>query len=62
MAESKSVVSLADRARTMGLGPIHDFTLKEARERAQELRQQIADGFDPIEVKCERRFQEATRA
>jgi hypothetical protein len=35
----------------MGLGSLHTFSLKEARERARRARQLIADGKDPIEVK-----------
>lgn len=33
----------------MGLGPLHDFTLEEARERARKARQLLQDGIDPIE-------------
>ena len=39
------------RARKMGLGSIHDFSLAEARERARQARQQLADGVDPIEAR-----------
>ena len=39
------------RARAMGLGSAHTFSLKEARERARAARQLLADGIDPIEVK-----------
>lgn len=39
------------RERWMGLGPIGDFTLNEARERARKARQQLADGIDPIDAK-----------
>jgi Integrase len=42
---------LAGRAREMGLGALHTFGLKEARERAQRCRQLVADGIDPIEEK-----------
>lgn len=51
---------LAGRAREMGLGSIHDFSLREARERAREARQLTADGIDPIEARRER--QATTRA
>jgi integrase len=37
------------RERGMGLGPLHTFTLKEARQRARTARQQLADGIDPID-------------
>jgi integrase len=40
---------LAGKAREMGLGPIHTFSLKEARERARRCRQLVAEGVDPIE-------------
>ena len=39
------------RARKMGLGSINDFSLAEARERARQARQQLADGIDPIEAR-----------
>ena len=42
---------LNDRARKMGLGSVNDFTLAEARERARQARQQLADGTDPIEAR-----------
>jgi len=41
------------RERWMGLGPLHAFTLEEARERARRARQQLADGLDPIEYRNE---------
>jgi len=40
---------LAGRPRKMGLGSVNDFSLAEARERARQVRQQLADGVDPIE-------------
>ena len=46
---------LNGRAREMGLGSPHTFTLKEARERARQCRQLVADGFDPIEERKRRR-------
>jgi integrase len=39
------------RERWLGLGPVADFTLVEARERARKARQQIRDGIDPIDAK-----------
>jgi integrase len=43
------------RAREMGLGSPQTFTLKEARERARQCRQLVADGIDPIEERRRRR-------
>jgi integrase len=40
---------LAGRPREMGLGALHTFGLAEARQRAKEARQLLADGIDPIE-------------
>jgi len=40
---------LANRPREMGLGALHTFSLKEARERARRCRQLLAEGRDPIE-------------
>jgi len=56
------------RERMLGLGPLRDFSLKEARERARRARQQLADGVDPIEAKRAQRtmptltFAQATEA
>jgi integrase len=36
------------RRREMGLGALHTFSLAEARTRAKALRQQLADGVDPL--------------
>jgi integrase len=41
--------------RDMGLGSFHTFSLKEARLRARECRQQVADGIDPIEARRAKR-------
>ncbi|MHC2318377.1 integrase [Bradyrhizobium diazoefficiens] len=40
-----------DRERWMGLGPLGDFSLKEARARAKAKRQLLADGIDPLDQK-----------
>lgn len=40
---------LHGRAREMGLGSLHTFSLADARERAREHRKLLADGIDPIE-------------
>jgi len=39
------------RSREMGLGPYPEVSLKEARAKAREARQQIRDGSDPIVVR-----------
>ena len=39
------------RERWMGLGSARDFSLREARERARDKRQLLADGIDPIDAK-----------
>jgi integrase len=43
---------IAGRRREMGLGALHTFNLAEARARARELRQQLADGIDPLEARA----------
>lgn len=40
------------RERAMGLGPVADFTLDEARERARRARQLLKDGIDPIDARA----------
>jgi integrase len=45
--------------RMLGLGSIHDFSLKEARELAREARQKLAKGIDPIQAKREDRAAKA---
>ncbi|MGH7097657.1 MAG: tyrosine-type recombinase/integrase, partial [Stellaceae bacterium] len=39
---------LNGRAREMGLGPVHTVGLAEARQHAQQCRQQVLEGIDPI--------------
>jgi integrase len=41
--------------RWLGLGPLRDFDLEEARDRARKARQQLRDGADPIAAKREQR-------
>jgi integrase len=48
--------------RWMGLGPLHAFTLDEARERARQARQLLADGIDPIEARRNERAEKETAA
>ena len=51
------------RERAMGLGPVDDFTLDEARERARRARQLLHDGIDPIDARqTERTKQKAETA
>lgn len=46
---------LNGRAREMGLGPVHTVGLADARKRAQECRQQVLEGIDPIAARQARR-------
>ena len=39
------------RERMLGLGPLRDFGLAQARERARKARVQLAEGIDPIDAK-----------
>jgi integrase len=53
------------KRREMGLGALHTFGLAEARERARALRQQLADGVDPLaqrETARRAKLAEAARA
>ncbi len=43
---------LHGKERMMGLGSAADFNLKEARERARNARQLLADGIDPLATKA----------
>ena len=42
---------LDHRVRWMGLGSAETFSLKEARDRAREARQLLADDVDPIDTR-----------
>lgn len=44
--------SLNGRRRDMPLGSLDTFTLSDARERARQARQQVADGIDPIDARA----------
>jgi integrase len=46
----------------MGLGPLHTFSLHEAREKAKQLRQQLKDGIDPLAAKTEQAQQQRLEA
>lgn len=50
------------RERAMGLGPVDDFTLAEARERARKARQLLQDGIDPIDARKQERARSASEA
>jgi integrase len=50
------------RERWLGLGAVHTFDLKEARERARKARQQLADGIDPIDARNKDRAVQALEA
>jgi integrase len=42
---------LHSQAHELGLGSVQTFSLREARERARKIRQQLADGVDPLAAK-----------
>jgi integrase len=56
---------LRGHERMMGLGSVADFNLKEARERARQARQLLADRIDPLagkrDAEAARRLQEARK-
>ncbi len=57
--------TLRGRSREMGIGSAGTFSLAEARERARDCRELVAEGRDPIEVRAAERQAaaiEATRA
>jgi integrase len=39
------------KAHTLGLGPLHTISLKDARQRARDARKMLLDGIDPIAAK-----------
>jgi integrase len=45
----------AGRERWMGLGPITDVTLAEARDKARETRRLLLEGLDPLDARHARR-------
>src|ERR1700722_3223536 len=45
---------LAGKQHWMSLGPVRDVTLAEAREAARKLRNQIREGFSPLDQRRER--------
>jgi integrase len=52
----------ADKARAMGLGPLHTVNLAEARIKARACRQLLLDGLDPIETRNAKRMGERLTA
>jgi integrase len=50
------------REHAMGLGPVGDFSLDEARERARKARQLLKDGIDPLDARKAERARQATEA
>ncbi len=48
--------------RWLGLGPLHTFSLDEARERARRARQTLADGVDPLDARKSERAARALEA
>lgn len=54
--------SFAGRRRDMGLGPVADVSLAQARDLAANARKLIRDGQDPIEARKQRAADEAGRA
>jgi len=54
--------TLNGRERAMGLGPVRDFTLDEARQRARAARQLLHDGIDPLAERVARRTQRTVAA
>jgi integrase len=46
---------LDGRRHDLGLGPLRDFGLAEARDRARALRQQLHHGIDPLDAKREQK-------
>lgn len=54
--------ALDGRERAMGLGPLPDISLAEAREKAANCRRLKRDGIDPIEARKAERRQEQLRA
>lgn len=50
------------REHWLGLGPLHTFTLAEARHRARPLRQQLYEGTDPLEARKKERASRALKS
>ncbi|MFG6516772.1 tyrosine-type recombinase/integrase [Sulfitobacter sp. 1A13496] len=54
--------TIGGRTRGMGLGPIHTYSLAEARAKAGDLRKTVAEGRDPIEERKEMQASAAAEA
>jgi integrase len=52
---------LNGKRHDMGLGPLRDFGLAEARDRARELRQKLHDGIDPLDAKREQKREQLAK-
>jgi integrase len=52
---------VGDKLRTAGLGSVDTWSLAQARDRAQQMRQQRDDGVDPIDDRRARRANEAIK-
>jgi integrase len=50
------------RQRGMGLGPLNDFDLEQARDRARAARQLLRDGIDPLAARGAQRAAQAMEA
>ena len=53
---------LDGQSHWLGLGPARDFTLSEARTRAREQRQKLADKIDPLTARRAERSAQAAKA
>jgi hypothetical protein len=49
------------RERWMGLGPLHTFSLDDARELARQCRKQLAAGIDPLSTRPNRYWRRSPR-
>lgn len=47
--------TVGSKIRSIGLGAYPDVTLSQARDKARDMREQIADGIDPVEQRREAR-------
>lgn len=52
---------IGGRVREMGLGPLRDVNLSQARQLACEARQQKRQGIDPLDARRDKRLGAAVR-
>ncbi|MCZ8107912.1 MAG: integrase arm-type DNA-binding domain-containing protein [Burkholderiales bacterium] len=52
--------TIAGRRREMGLGPLRDVSLADARRKAEAARKQVRDGIDPLEARKAERTRQRT--